>query len=61
MKNWKKNVGYVFASVLVIFMVLYWILDLEWARMPFLLSLCVLSLYNLFVNLSVRNKSDEED
>ena len=59
MNNWKKIIGYFFASLLIVFVVLYWIIDIEWARKPFELCLCVVCLYNLFLNPVNRNKSND--
>ncbi len=61
MKNWKKIIGYIFASSMVIFWVIYMITDSKWAHMTFALSLCIVSLYNLFLNPVNRNKSKDED
>lgn len=61
MKNWKKIIGYIFASLMVFFMVLDMITDSEWAHKSFVLSLCIVSLYNLFLNPVNRNKSKNED
>lgn len=61
MKNWKRIIGYIFASALIVFVVLYWIVDLEWARKPFELCLCAVCLYNLFLNPVNRKKSKDED
>lgn len=61
MKNWKKILGYIFASLLIVFVLLYWIMDIEWARRPFELCLCAVCLYNLFLNPVNRNKNNDED
>ncbi len=61
MKNWKKIIGYIFASSMVIFGVIYLITDSKWAHMTFALSLVIVSLYNLFLNPVNRNKSKDED
>ena len=61
MKNWKKIMGYIFASSMVIFEVIYLITDSKWAHMTFALSLVIVCLYNLFLNPVNRNKSKDED
>lgn len=61
MKNWKRIIGYIFTSLMVILGVIYLITDSKWAQMTWALSLCIVSLYNLFFNPVNRNKSKDED
>ena len=61
MKNWKKIIGYIFVSLLIVFVVLYWVMDIEWAKKPFELCLCATCLYNVFINLVNRNKFKDEN
>ena len=60
MKNWKKKIiGYIFASLMIVFGVLHLITKFEWAQELFVLSLCALSLYNLFLNPFKNENGDE--
>lgn len=61
MKNWKKIIGYIFASLLIVFVVLYWVMDIEWAKKPFELCLCATCLYSVFINSVNRNKFKDEN
>ncbi|MBR0298740.1 MAG: hypothetical protein IJQ93_00305 [Bacteroidales bacterium] len=46
----KKTIQIVLGSVFLLSIFAYLILDKEWARLPFSLSLCLVCLYNLFFN-----------
>ena len=45
-----KAIYIVLGSVFVLSIIAYLILGKEWAKLPFYLSLCLVSLYNLFFN-----------
>ena len=45
-----KAIHIALGSVFLLFIFAYLILGKEWARLPFYLSLCLVSLYNLFFN-----------
>ena len=45
-----KAIYIVLGSVLILSILAYLIFGKEWARLPFYLSLCLVSLYNLFFN-----------
>ena len=61
MKNWTRIIGCILASLMIIFVILYMIMDIEWARKPFGLCLFVVCLYNLFLNPVNRDKSNNEE
>ena len=46
----KKTIQIVLGSVFILSLFAYLILGKEWARIPFFLLLCLVSLYNLFFN-----------
>ena len=46
----KKTIRIVLGSVFIVSLFAYLILGKEWARLSFFLSLCLVSLYNLFFN-----------
>ncbi len=45
-----KAIHIVLGSVFIISIIAYLSLGKEWAKLPFYLSLCLVSLYNLFFN-----------
>ena len=45
-----KAIHIVLGSVFILSILAYLILGKEWAKLPFYLSLCLVSLYNLFFN-----------
>ena len=48
-----KAIYIVLGSVFILSIIAYLILGKEWAKLPFYLSLCLVSLYNLFsINLA---------
>ena len=45
-----KAIHIILGSIFLLSILAYLILGKEWARLPFFLSLCLVSLYNLFFN-----------
>ncbi|MBO6082546.1 MAG: hypothetical protein J6P46_05925 [Bacteroidales bacterium] len=46
----KKTIQIVLGSIFLLSIFAYLILGKDWAKLPFALSLCLVSLYNLFFN-----------
>lgn len=61
MKNWKKLIGCVVAFILLISMGFYLITDSKWSHLCFAISLCIVSLYNLFYNTVNRKNNKDQD
>ena len=61
MKNWKRIIGCICGAIMLIFLGLYLITDSKWAHLSFAISLCIVSLYNLFLNPANRNNSKDKD
>ncbi len=60
MKNWQKIISYILAYLVIAFVSLYWIMDMEWARKPSWLCLSAACLYNCFLNLENGKKGNDE-
>lgn len=59
MKDWKRIVGCIFAIIMLISLGFYLITDSKWSHLSFAISLCIVSLYNLFFNTVRRNKDKD--
>ena len=60
MKNWKRIIGYIAATLMVVFWFLHWIMDLEWAEKYFWLFMCILCIYNLFFNSANKDMNSKQ-